>query len=328
MRSRRSGDTLTPVQWEGDGARAILQVKKEQILLLPVEPTKPARYFTLPDQGDLSVVPFPEVTGNLYFGGKGVFRLDLETGEGKGRKLKEGMEIVLVGGNGGVLYAREMAEPEEESAEEDSESGGYEFGELDPDALTFQPLFELGVDLLKARGAEIFFPGLMAVEPDGSRIAMPAKGEDRDLILLCTRAGFQTAVTPEFPAGQYRLGNLQWSPDGKTIYAAVLTPTEEEDVTQYSVGEIPIGGGPARLLPVTLIQADFPDEDNDPILSLQIALSPDGTTIATTTGHLDEKFIDREDRALYLVDVQDPERTVTKVPLLPPQKAGASDEEE
>ena len=116
VRSRRSGDTLTPVQWEGDGARAILQVKKEQILLLPVEPTKPARYFTLPYQGDLSVIPFPEVTGNLYFGGKGVFRLDLETGEGKGRKLKEGMEIVLVGGNGGVLYAREMAEPEEESA--------------------------------------------------------------------------------------------------------------------------------------------------------------------------------------------------------------------
>ena len=65
------------------------------------------------------------------------------------------MEIVLVGGNGGVLYAREMAEPEEDSEEgEGSEGGGYEIGELDPDALTFQPLFELRKEELEANGME------------------------------------------------------------------------------------------------------------------------------------------------------------------------------
>ncbi len=96
---------------------------------------------------------------------------------------------------------------------------------------------------------------------------------------------------------------------------------------QYSVGEIPVDGGPTQLVPIARVQGDISDHLDTPII-LQIALSPDGTTIATSTGYLEEKFIDREDRALYLVDVQDPGRKVTKIPLPPPQKAGASDEEE
>ena len=63
-------------------------------------------------------------------------------------------------------------------------------------------------------------------------------------------------------------------------------------------GHTVLGGGDWRR---TRTPPRLPSSRADPIL--RIALSPDGTTIATTTGHLDEKFIDREDRALYLVDV-------------------------
>ena len=328
VEARRNGDELIPVQWESDGARAIVWVEERQLLLLPVDSGKPARRFGLPEDIEWQGTPYPEVGGNLYLGDETLTRLNLETGEVQSRELEVGHDVVLFQGNNSVFYAKQVDTPENESEEgEGSGDGGIEIGELDLDALTFQPLFELKERDLAAHGVKEVH-ALMELEPSGSRIAMIGQGEDRDFIILCTRAGLQKVVAPEFPVDEYRLGNLQWSPDGKTIYAVVLTPTGKKDETQYSLGEIPVDGGSSRLLPVTLIQDAFPDEVNGPILALQIALSPDGATIATTTGPLDSSAIDREDRALYLVDVQDPGRKVTKVPLPPPQKAGASDEEE
>lgn len=328
VRADASSNELIPVQWESDGARAIVWVEERQLLLLPIDSAKPARRFELPEDIEWQGTPYPEVGGNLYLGDETLIRLNLETGEVKSRELEVGHDVVLFQGNNSVFYAKEVDTPEDESEEgEGSGDGGIEIGELDPNGLTFQPLFVLKERDLAAHGVKEVH-ALMELEPSGSRIAMIGQGEDRDFIILCTRAGLQKVVAPEFPVEQYRLGNLQWAPDGKTIYAVVLTPTGKKDETQYSLGEIPVDGGSSRLLPVTLIQADFPDEDNEPILALQIALSPDGATIATTTGPLDSSAIDREDRALYLVDVQDPERKVTKIPLPPPQKAGASDEEE
>ncbi len=341
VQSRRSGDRLIPVQWESDGARAIIWAGGRQLLLLPIDSGKPARRFRLPEDIEWQGRPYPEVGGNLYLGDKTLTRLNLETGEVKSRELEVDDDVVLFQGNNSVFYAKQVDTPEDESEEgEGSGDGGIEIGELDLDGLTFQPLFELKERDLAAHGVKEVLV-FMDLEPSGSRIAMIGQGEDRDFIILCTRAGLQKVVAPEFPVEQYRLGNLQWAPDGKTIYAVVLTPTGKKYETQYSLGEIPVDGGSARLLPVTLIQDDFPGKDYDLIVTLQIALSPDGATIATTTGHLNSSSSEAsayfhrnyrdlylEDRALYLVDVQDPGRKVTKVPLPPLQKAGASDEEE
>ncbi len=316
-------------QWEHDGARAILTLMgggrdKLNVLLLPVRSEKPGQEFTLPKPEDsVLYLPLPEVAGNLYIGTEYLARLNLETGETEIRELEEGREVVLTGHSGRIFYHGPVLEQEERSEENRPEAASFEIGVLDPESLTFQPLFELRGGQLEANGIEEIIP-FLALEPHGSRIAIVGKGEERDTILVCTKAGLQKVVVPELPVERYRLGNLQWAPDGKTIYAAVLTPTEEKGVEQYSVGEIPVDGRPAQLVPIARIHSD----DLDTPIILQIALSPDGTTIATTTGYVAKKFIDREDRALYLVDVQDPGRKVTKVPLPPPQKAGASDEEE
>ncbi len=319
--------TKLVAQWEHDGSRAILSLRggdSLKVLLLPVRSEKPAQEFTLPEPlDDVLVLPFPEVAGNLYIGTEYLARLNLETGETEIRELEEGREVVLTGHRGRIFYLRPVLEQEERSEENRPEAASFEIGVLDPESLTFQPLFELREGQLEANSIEEIIP-FLAFEPHGSRIAIVGKGKERDAILVCTKAGLQKVVAPELPVEQYRLGNLQWSPDGKTIYAAVLTPTKEKGVEQYSVGEIPADGGPTQLVPIARGHSNTLDT---PII-LQIALSPDGTTIATSTGYLGEKFIDREDRALYLVDVQDPGRKVTKIPLPPPQKAGASDEEE
>ena len=68
------------------------------------------------------------------------------------------------------------------------------------------------------------------------------------------------------------------------------------------------------------------DWDDDFPLTLQVSLSPDGSTLATTTAGLSEKMMAPETkRALYLVNLRDPRRTVTSIPapLSPaPAKAG------
>ena len=304
-----SSDNLIPVQWESDGGRAIAWIEwgnnDSEILLLPIEAAKPARRFKLPGVG-WEGGPSPEVNGKLYLGGKSLTELNLETGEA--RKLKMQNEIWPFGGDGRVFYGYER-----EATDRDGEEGGseaFEIGELDTEDLALDPLFDLKrADLRRYGVKDLGFP-----EAHGTGFALVGEGEQRDLIVICTATGLKKVITPEFPTERYRLGTLQWSPDGKTIYAAVVTPTEEEDFVRYSVGVISVDGGPAGLLPIALLKGDLPDE---PVVSLQIALSPDGSTIATATAYLDSDAIAMEDRALYLLDVKGSEPKVTKVPLPP-----------
>ena len=217
-------------------------------------------------------------------------------------------EISLFGGAGRVFYGvdKETAE----SNGEDEEWETVEIGELDTEDLALHPLFELQPADLRSYGVkDLAFP-----ESHRSGFALVGEGEQRDVIVICTATGLKKVITPEFPTERYRLVNLQWSPDGETIYAAVFTPSEEEDFVRYSVGVIPVDGGPAWLLPIALLKGGLRHDT----VFLQIALSPDGSTIATAIAHFDsDDDIAMEDRALYLLDVESSEPTVTKVPLPP-----------
>ncbi len=257
------------------------------------------------------VLPPVESQGKLYLGKTGVgafMQLDLKSGKKKLRDLEDERELIFYNRHGRVAYAREGAES----------SDDLEFGALDPRNLRLHALFTLKKQALVPYGVTDY-EVLLAFEPHGARLAMPALGADqRDMILICNDGGLERVLKPEMPVKAYRLGNLEWSRDGKTLYGTVITPTENEKIRQYSLAEIPVEGGPVRLAPIvrSTISAD------DSWMQFQISLSPDGETIAASTAHFDKGDVAPAGRGLFLVDLRDPHRKVTRIQYPPMQPEG------
>ena len=317
-------------QWESDGKRAIViwpDEKTFQVALLPVGWGRPARHFYLGNrEDDIPLPPFPELGGVLFVGGKQISRLNLKTGEmlstpfstvnpqtGESVKTELEVEAYLSTDGSRVYYIRKL------------EAGDYELGTVDPNELALHPLFKVTSAELEARGftgAELY--PLVAPEPHGSRLAVRVKGKTEDAIALFTQSGLQTVLKPDFGIKDPRIGFPQWAPGGKLLYLCVAALVKEE-VAQYWVAEVPIDGGRVRMTKIARFKAESDWDDEFP-LSLQVSLSPDGSTLATTTAGLSEKYVAPETkRALYLVNLRDPRRTVTSIPapISPaPAKAG------
>ncbi len=193
------------------------------------------------------------------------------------------------------------------AAEKKGDGEGFEVGKLDPEKLSLTPILELK----KKEIGEI--SPFIAVSKDGTGIAILVKkgGEKTEAqSLLVFRGKDLEKTVPVGPPEEVgSLGDTQWSPDGMTIYAASAKKLKDGDGLQLGFIEVPLGGGGARQVP--LVRMGKEDEDKV-VMFFQIALSPDGKTLAASTGNLPEELKD-EDRALYLVDLASPERKVTKV---------------
>jgi len=355
-------DVVLHTQWERDGRRIlVVKIGKEgmDVMTLPVAGEKPVRHFRLPGikLENLPGQPYPEIDGNLYLGTEYLARLNLESGEQTVLEMESPLAN-LVAHNGRLFYLRAVRpQPEvqppppvegepgpapepppaaetlpQQEAEPETEPEGngvrVEVGEVELKDLTFKPLFQLKQAELEAQGIKEL-GGFLVFDPSGTRLAMVGWEEEEgknDLLLLGTLAGMDKVVAPEFAVTEYYLGRPEWSRDGKILYVAVLTLTADEAVAQYSLGEIPVEGGAARLTPIVSVPADA---FGDFRLRLQVALSPDGATIATTTAYLGRR-LGREARALYLIDVRDPARPITRIPapLRPPPPLAAEPVEE
>lgn len=295
-------EEMPSVQWTRDGTQAIVSSELRdsdntvtlQVLVLPVGSRKPVRRFLLPKmEKDAFLSVFPEVAGHLYISSKKrLTRLNLRTGQVDVRESD--CDLALAGAGDSIFYICTSGVGETE---------GYDFGRVNTEDLSLQPLFK--VDGIKGLN------GFLAPEPRGARLAVVGQGQDKDFLLLMS-TGLERVLPLEVPAQQYKLGNLEWSLDGKTIFVAVLIATGEEEVTQYSIAEVPVAGGPARLVPIAKVLGSIGDGDE---FFFQIALSPDGTRIAASTAHLDDDDVGAQDRALYLVNLRDPKRRVTKIPV-------------
>lgn len=166
-------------------------------------------------------------------------------------------------------------------------------------------------------GAELY--PLVAPEPHGSRLAVRVKGKTQDAIAILGQSGLETMLKPDFGVQNARIGRPQWAPGGKLLYVPVAAQVEPGK-GEYWVAEVPIAGGAVRKTKIAPFNAQT-DWDEEFALTLQVSLSPDGSTLATTTTSLDEKYMAQETkRALYLVSLRDPNRTVTII-LAPPAPA-------
>jgi hypothetical protein len=327
--------------WGSDGQRAIvlwgekgerekknpatretekIETRLTHVEVLPLGTGEREMHFKLRDfqpSDGVYVTPLAESGGKLYLtrsGGNEFLRLDLKTGKQDLQDSKDEREPLFYSRNGHVAYVREGAES----------SDDLEFGALEPRNLRLHALFTLKKQALVPYGVDEY-KVLLAFEPHGARLAMPALAADeRDVVLICNDRGLERVLRPEISAKAYRLGNLEWSRDGKILYGTVITPTEDEKIRQYSLAEIAVEGGPARLVPIVRSTSSA----DESWMQFQISLSPDGSTIAASTAHFDKDKIEPADRGLFLVDLRDPQRKVTKIQYPPMQPAVAKTSKE
>jgi hypothetical protein len=342
--------------WQKVGTRAIVAMTTEDsdthctLLSIAMRGTAPPQVYDL-GKKTMCMAPdlMPQIGTRMYIGTEdGITWLDLSTGETGSKTI--GAETgwkddfgLLSEHNGQLSYTRKVSRSLNDPKNESAKEYGVEFGRINLDGLDLKPKFTLwpsdAVDVdLDA------FP--VAWEPAGSRIAMIGAAKDTDKILMLDEnKGMTGTLMPELGGVKaYRLGNLVWSHDGKTLLAPAVTKGQGEKMYDYSLAEIPLTGAPGRLTKIASFHlkntesadqshADQPNAEksylsdfdhDDLILSSSVSLSPDGSTIAATPANMDkDNRFDAPDHALFLVDMTRPTRRVTRIPYpkVPPTSA-------
>ena len=331
----KEGELALHPMWQNDGSRALVAIYRVipggssdgacELISIPVKSSLPLQVFNL-GFTDGCVFPFPQVNGKVYFAREDLRWVDLETGQVESQDFKVTAkasgphEVVLSEHDGQIYYERRVAR-KANGAVNDEE--GKEVGRLQIENVTFEPFFTLWTADFSASGVE---KTNLLFWPRGSGVAMIGLGEgsDSDKILLAEEnKGIVRVLAPDLGVRPYKLGNLVWSSDGRTLYASAITIREQKDVLDYWLAEIPLDGRRARLTRIAPLRSELNGEFQDMFqLSMSVSLSPDGRWIAATPAVLGRGTLDDRDRALFLIDLRDPGRPVQRVPI-PRQPAAA-----
>lgn len=306
--------SLASAQWSTNGQEVIVVWREREerddnplsVMVLPVGGKNPTRRFVLQAERGLGAglpwSPPPVVGDYLFLGGEtSVCRVNLETGETKKEDFGEELKELLLSRQGDQVYYLARLR---------DEADRFEIGTIDRETVSRIPIFQI-----EARDVGEM-TGFLAISRDGFRIAIvgekphePDKGNLQRIVIFRGNR-LETAIPVGSEVDPIALGNTEWSPDGATLYAAFSRKLGDEGGSQLGVLEIPVAGTGPREIPLLNVAEN---SMNDFWLQFQIALSPDGMTIAAASTTLDSVM--EEDRALYLVDLATPERKVTKIPI-------------
>ena len=186
-----------------------------------------------------------------------------------------------------------------------------EFGRIDPEQLTFEARGEF----LREKGDD---DGCLAVSADGGMVAS-LQQKDGQVELVLYRAGQPEQRLPLSTEREFEgIGNLVIAPQADRAYAVGFGSRPGEIEKRCDLIEIPLDGTPARFIPLFVPTASLEDSD---LLCLQVGLSPDGQAAALASTYLttDDAKVSADDCALFLVNLADRERSVTRVPIAQPQ---------
>ena len=326
----KEGELILEPQWQKDGTRAFIAIYQPvpgssddgscEVISIPVKSGMPLQAYAL-GTTEGCVGPFPQLDGKVFFGGKDLRWIDLATGEIGSNAIPD--EIGSISEHDGQLfYLREVSRSVGSTEDKKSVEDGKEFGRIDLKDFSLKPAFSLwksDMTALDITGdlSPVFW------ETGGSRMAMIGQGGDSDKILLLEEGkGIVRVLPPDLGVKSFLLGNLVWSRDGKTLYAAAMTKGEQEKTQQYWLAEIPVAGIPGRLTKIAPIQEEMSDDLEAYFRnSMQVSLSPDGSLIAATPAVLGKNTLAERDRALFLIDVRDPARPITRIPISNPSAA-------
>lgn len=302
---------LISTVWSPDGKQAVVvwaaEENKINLAVLPLESRQPTRFLAVPLQDKeeaMGGLIFPPLLSGryLFLGGKVVSRVDLENGEIETvtvRKTKTGEtdqeqdedEAVYLVGQGEELYY--VAGNEE----------ALEIGTIHPDTLEVKTRLSL-------EGKDEKLVPLAAFSKDGTRIAIVGEESEGSKISIIRGSRLERTLRVGTEEDPVRLGTILWSRDEKHLYVAALKePLADGQRHRLLVLEISVEEPGSRSIPL----GPFEDEGDGALTSAQIALSPDGKTVAISTTCCLSDNVKPEDQALYLIDLSAPERKVTRV---------------
>jgi hypothetical protein len=336
--AKNNEDAYLAAQWARDGRSVIAFVARSkvhelQVIQLPMRPGAPTRVFNLPmsDDGVAAAIYPVEVAGRLYFGGDELRRLDLESSEltqGPADQVDKDHTVVLLAQGDRILYLRETGATEDSvptspapTAPEvpcppDSQAGGTDIGEVDPGTLELHRMCTISDAEVKRLGIADGGSASYATGPGEAEITLVSSKDGKNLVLVLGRGGIQKVLEPKLEPGSV-LGPLVWARHGTLAYASVFTPTADPKGLRLWIAELSADMARVRLVPITTVAETNPD---DLLLESKIALSPDERTAAVSTAFSQEE---ETRRALFLVNLRDPKRTVTTIEYpVPPKAAG------
>jgi hypothetical protein len=270
-------------------------------------------YFITNSDGNV-ISPLAMADSNVFITGKDdeLVRLNLATGEIVTRKPTNSLMCFQTANN--LVYLEEI----------DKTQMG--FGNMNPKSFEKNELMRF-----KAPHTE----GNIAVSSDGKKLAFIPKdvyNKTNNIVLIqigkpevslnleklmFVEAGITETNHSSGHLSEMFYGNGAFSPKGDILYVAFESIVDKTNAT-YGFLEIPLQASTTTARQTTLIKKGKVqgEQDKNNAIMFQIGLSHDGQTLGVCSSYLigDEPLIAAEDQALFLVDLSDPDRKVTKVP--------------
>jgi hypothetical protein len=194
--------------------------------------------------------------------------------------------------------------------EEPKSEEGQTFGRLDPKTFARTPMIVITNNL----------KNLLAYNQDGSRIALLEDAENDQTSFIVVEKG-KVTFSRLFGAKKEKVdfGGGAFSPNGNMVLANFARRIEGQTNASYGLMEFPIGNGAIR---ETMLISSVPAETHgdEEAFYFQAGISHDGKTAAASSAYLAlaKEGFKPEDCALFFVDLSDPKRKVTKVPIAMP----------
>jgi hypothetical protein len=303
---------LLRAQWMADGQAILVAwpgTPENQdhdglnLALVPVVGRGTTKLFYVPEIEE----PMQQLSRPLALAGSRLFvlgtsnriaRLDLDTGAIRTHPCAG--EIMLYPSPGGDQLLYVQKKPGEE------EKGKLEFGRMNPSTFAQRPELEF----TNAMAEGVFF----AVSADEKSVATVENYDGAPRLVIRRRGQTDFTRSLKVKGEKLRFGNAAFSPKGDVVYATYLSVAETSKKSSYGLMEIPVADKAIRQ---TTLIPEASSSKEELILYLQFGLSHDGKTAAVATTYLafDDEALRGENCALFLVDLSDPGRKVTKVPI-------------
>jgi hypothetical protein len=291
--------------WAGSDGKSL------NLAVLPFDRRGPARTFLLPDLGTngaawFEVRPLPVIGSSLFLNGESniTIRLDLGTGVMHRQTNQQALVLLPSPDNDRLFYLGGMDNSYLDG--KDDSKGPDECGLLNPETFARTPLFQI-----KDKKVSVFS---LALSHDAKRLAYQVEDE-RPAVVHLLETGQPARTLSLASLGDKTEVNVRhFSPKHDILYGAF------RDSGAYGFVEIPLDGSPIRK--TTLISDAGGGTEKAVLESFQIDISHDGKTLAVESlllacGNDDLKA---KDCALFLVNLTDFQRKVTKVPIPLPLK--------
>ncbi len=281
--------------------------KSLNLAVLPFDRRGPARTFLLSNLGKDEATrfcswPLPVVGSSLFLGGESnsVIRLDLGTGELHRQTNQQELFPLPSPDNDRLFYLGGV----------NDSNGPVEFGLLNPETYARTPLFQFTDEKVSTSS--------LALSRDAKRLAYQVEDENPPVVHLLENSQPHRTLSLVSLGETTEVNLRHFSPKGDILYGSFKSSDGGTNAA-YGFVEIPLDGSPIRK---TALISHAESGDKEMFASFQIDISHDGKTLAVESLWLayGDHPILAKDCALFLVDLADPQRKISKVPIpLPPK---------